>query len=118
MDIAGEFYDVAYSKWQGSWRMPTKEQCNELIEHCTSEWTSQNGVNGRRFTGKSGNSIFLPAAGYKWDHGLSDYNLEGHYWSSISYLGNLAYGLDFSDETITTNTDYRYVGQSVRPVRK
>ena len=32
----------------------------------TSEWTTENGVIGRRFTGPNGASIFLPAAGYSW----------------------------------------------------
>ena len=47
------------------WMMFTKEQAQELIDNTTYEWTTINGVNGRKFTSKTDSSkyIFLPAAG-------------------------------------------------------
>ena len=50
--------------------MPTMEHIGELFDNCTSEWTTLNGVNGYKFTGPNGNSIFLPAAGYRWEDSL------------------------------------------------
>ena len=55
-------YDVATANWGGSWRMPTLAEMKELINNCTWEWTTQNGVYGRKVTGPNGNSIFLPLA--------------------------------------------------------
>ena len=37
--------------WGRSWRTPTDAEWTELINNCTSTWTSQNGVNGRLVTG-------------------------------------------------------------------
>lgn len=57
-------YDVAHVKLSGKWRMPTESEYQELYNNCTSEWTTLNGINGRKFTStKNGKSIFLPAAG-------------------------------------------------------
>ena len=56
---------AAHVNWGGSWRMPTKEEQDELRNNCTWTWTSQNGVNGRLVTGPNGKSIFLPAAGVR-----------------------------------------------------
>ena len=55
--------DAASVNWGGNWRMPTQDEMQELLDNCTQVWTTQNGVNGRLFTGPNGNSIFLPAAG-------------------------------------------------------
>ena len=65
-DISGNSsYDAARTNWGGSWRLPTKAECQELLDNCKSEWTTVSGVRGRRFTSKkNGRSIFLPAAGY------------------------------------------------------
>ena len=119
-DIAGTQYDAATANWGSPWVMPNKEQMKEL-NNCASEWTTENGVNGRRFTGTNGASIFLPAAGYRWEPGLSDAGSYGGYWSSTlsESATNYAYELYFgSGYVYTGDIDRRYYGQSVRPVRK
>jgi len=65
-DIAGDArYDAAQANWGGAWRLPTKEEIDELIESCTSEWTTIDGVNGMLLTSKiNDQTIFFPAAGY------------------------------------------------------
>ena len=40
--INGSEYDVAHVKWSGSWRMPTNDQIEELVNHSTSTWTKYN----------------------------------------------------------------------------
>ena len=45
--------------------MPTDAEWRELLSNCTSSWTTRNGVGGRLYTARNGNSIFLPAAGYR-----------------------------------------------------
>ena len=110
--------DVAHVKWGGSWRMPTKAEQDELRNKCSWTWTAQNGVNGYRVTGPNGNSIFLPAVG--WRGGTVFYHTaNGHYWSSsLSNISDNARLLYFYDDSYLNelNNSLRYYGFSVRPV--
>ena len=114
--------DAATANWGSGWRMPSLDQIQELInsEYTTTTWTTQNGVNGRKITSNStGNSIFLPAAGYRNDTSLSNAGSDGYYWSRslyTSYSRN-ACGLYFSSDSILWSSGYRYYGRGVRPVR-
>jgi hypothetical protein len=56
--------DAARANWGGSWRMPTKEELNELLQKCTQELATINGIRGIRFVGSNGNSIFLRVGEY------------------------------------------------------
>ena len=110
--------DVASVKWGGNWRMPTTEEQQELINNCTWTWTTLNGVNGYRVTGPNGNSIFLPAAGYRGSTGALRQGSDGYYWSS-SFYGSLsypAYYLCFRSGYCDWHSLNRYYGHSVRPV--
>ena len=62
-DISGTAYDVIRTKWSGTWRMPTKEEFEELCLNCSWEDTEINGVKGKLVTGPNGNNIFLPCTG-------------------------------------------------------
>ncbi len=117
-DIAGTQYDVAHVKWGGSWVMPSHDQQVELLNNCTSTWTTENGVYGRRFTGSSGGSIFLPAAGFRSNGDLDDAGSDGYYWSSTQYpdYSNIAYYLGFHSGYAGWDNSSRSDGQSVRPV--
>ena len=120
-DIAGTQYDAATANWGSPWVMPNKEQMEELYNRCTSEWTTENGVKGRRFIGPNGASIFLPAAGTRWIDGLYDRGSHGYYWSSTLYesLEGSAWWLGFySGEVATYYTLGTFYGHSVRPVRR
>jgi len=111
--------DAAYVNWGSEWRMPTKTQQDELRTECTWTWTTQNGVNGRLVTGPNGNSIFLPAAGYRGDASLHLAGSGGYYWSRTLYTSspNYAYYLGFGSDSVDWYRYYRYVGQNIRPVR-
>ena len=111
--------DAARANWGGAWRMPTDAEFTELREQCTWTWTTQNGVNGYKVTSKSnGNSIFLPAAGYRDDSSLDDAGSYGDYWSSSLYTGSpyLAWGVYFDSSGVDRGYGSRYGGLSVRPV--
>lgn len=98
--------------------VPTIDQWQELTDKCKWEWVEQKGVNGYRVTSKTnGNSIFLPAAGYRYGTSLNDVGSGGDYWSSTLYTDDLycAWGVYFSSSNILRNY-YRCPGQSVRPV--
>ena len=114
--------DAVTANWGSGWQMPSIAQCQELINssYTTTTWTTQNGVNGRKITSKSnGNSIFLPAAGYRGDTSLSRAGSGGYYWSRSLRTDNSQYGcsLYFYSSSINPSYDGRYYGQSVRPVR-
>ena len=59
-DISGTQYDAATVNLGSDWRMPTKEQMQELLDKCTWEWTQINNINGYKVTAVNGNSIFIP----------------------------------------------------------
>ena len=116
-DISGDpVYDVARNKWGGTWRMPKKNELEELYEDC--EWVKQG--NGYKVTGPNGNSIFLPAAGcHNW-YGLEGVGSDCYYWSSTPYnneLQNCAYEIFCSGGYIGFGAGaMRCYGYSVRPV--
>lgn len=118
-DIAGmEEYDAATANWKAPWRMPTAEQYKELVNNCTSEWTTQNNAQGRKFTGSNGGSIFLPAAGNHWGSDFDSAKSRGWCWSSTPWDEDTAYCLNFLSGYASWNSgSLRGCGLSVRPVR-
>ena len=111
--------DAATANWGDDWRMPTDAEWTELQENCTWTWTTQNGVNGYQVASKTnGNSIFLPAAGYRYDTYLIDAGSGGYYWSSSLYTSRpySAWHIGFDSDGVRRRGSNRYNGQSVRPV--
>lgn len=116
--------DVAAEKWGGSWRLPTKEELQELIDNCSFKSMKVNGVLGMRIKGPNNNCIFLPAASYR----SSPYStiLAGYmcYWSSSlsdashlkAYCFDTYIGTVNKDFTMNVTSVSRYLGYSVRPV--
>ena len=113
--------DAARANWGGAWRMPTDAEWTELLENCTWTWTSDyngTGVAGRIVTSNiNGNSIFLPAAGYRYNDVLDGAGNLGYYWSSS--LGTTSVHVifvGFDSDGVGRGNGLRYSGQSVRPV--
>ena len=128
-NISGTSYDAARSKWGSSWRMPTIDEWCELRDYCTRTKDTVNGVKGTRITGKNGNSIFLPWAGWCVE-GYNDDNSPngkgyfydchwGNYWASTIYKGT-ANGGDWMllDWDIQVLDRYRENGLTIRAVWK
>jgi len=114
--------DAAAVNMGGSWRMPTKDELNELKTECTWTWTydyNDTGVAGQIVTSKTNdNHIFLPSAGYRRDSDLKDAVSYGYYWSSsinTSFL-DYAYRLYFGSAYVDWGSKERYCGYSVRGV--
>ena len=105
----------AYGK---SWRMPTREEQEELMSGCTWTWTDHDGIYGYEVSG-NGNTIFLPAAGY-WDGIIvSGFNASGGYWSSSLSQQDCrdAYAMSFRESGLGDKAFYnRYTGLPVRAV--
>lgn len=104
----------------GTWRMPTQYDFAELFNssYTTNEWTTVNGVNGRKVTSKiNGKSVFFPAAGNYGGTSLSDRGSSGSYWSSSWVSATNARGLYFYSSSVgPQNSDARRYGFSLRGV--
>lgn len=119
LEVLEAFDDAAHVNWGGAWRMPTADEMRELRDNCTHKWTTQNGVNGHLFTGANGNSLFLPAAGSRYEGEISGAGSYGYYWSSSLGTGNpyYAWRFGFSSEGFGMYSSYyRIYGFTVRPV--
>lgn len=111
--------DAATANWGEVWRMPSLEQFQELLNNCTTQWATINGVNGRLLTSTiNGETLFLPANGYL-DGSTLEGNGWGNYWSrtlDTSFPG-AAYYLNFGSGLVRTYALGRQYGFSVRAVR-
>ena len=102
-------------------RTPTKEEWEELINNTTVEWTTMNGVNGRKFTASNGDSLFLPAAGFHLGTAFLDADNYGHYWSATLVEDSplFAWSLNYSsDNQFVSGGCGHFYGLSVRAVRQ
>ena len=111
--------DAANVHMGGDWHIPTPEQVEELINNTTSNWITQDGVNGRLFTSKNGKFIFISASGEAWDGLVGGCGSCGSIWSSKLSTYGIYYGhsLYFSSKcAYLLSNEYRYLGFSVRGV--
>lgn len=119
-DISGNpEYDVARALWGSEWRVPTFNDLQELLDNCTWTQTVRNGVNGYLVTGRNGNSIFLPASGYRNGTSLAGGGSGGNYWSSEPHPNgdaSVACCLYLNGSERSLDMGLRYLGLSIRPV--
>lgn len=111
--------DVAKSMLGREWRIPTKEDMEELVEECEWKWTSLNGQLGWKVIGSNNNYIFLPASGAASSYRIAGVNELGRYWTATRDESNYsAYNLRFKDgtDTIVVVDDTRFYGRTIRPV--
>ena len=105
-------YEQAVSKFGSS--LPTKEQLEELKNSCNWTWNGS----GYKVTGPNGNSIVLPAAGYRYCNGDVDYvGSDGNVWSSTPDGSDDAWCLYFFSDEVGMDNDRRCGGLSVRLVQ-
>lgn len=121
-NIAGTSYDAATVNWGAPWQIPTLEQFKELEKNTTTQFVTENGINGKRFIGKNGRIIFMPTAGVfvgDWHQLLGE---AGFYWTANQYSGNsyYAWGYYFGFTDMRTFIDVEgneiFYGYTVRPV--
>ena len=116
--------DAATQIMGGKWRMPTKNEIQELLDNTDSEWVEDykgSGVNGRKFTSKTnGKSIFIPAAVNCLDGSVYYVGNYGYVWSSSlsTFYYSYAWNLGFGSSNCLMGGYSRYNGRSVRGVRK
>jgi len=105
-------YDDAMQKFGK--QLPTKEHWEELKNTCKWTWAD----NGYNVTGPNGNSIFLPASGYRYccDGKVYDVGTYGEYWSSEPRNSIYVYGCEFNWSEIGIYSINNCYGMSVRLV--
>ena len=110
--------DVASVKWGAIWHTPTKAEWEELFQNTTGVWVIRNGVRGLLFTALNGKTLFLPAAGYRWNDKLCHNGSSIHYWSSSLYtdLPYYAWSFRVDEENSLMYGSSRSYGKSVRAV--
>ena len=111
--------DAATANWGANWRMAREDEWQELRDNTTRTMTTQNGVKGLLYTASNGNSIFMPAAGYRYGTSIGNARNYGYYWTSslgTEYAYN-ARKIYFYSNNYYIYNDYRCYGMSVRAVR-
>lgn len=105
-------YEQAINKFGD--KLPTREQFEELINKCQWSWTGS----GYKVTGPNGNSITLPAAGYRDCSGsVGGVGSYGDYWSSTPEASDRAWNLYFGSRSVYMSYGSRCHGLSVRLVQ-
>jgi uncharacterized protein (TIGR02145 family) len=113
--------DVATQKLGDGWRMPTADEVRELIEKCEVREAVRNGCYGFEFVAPNNNTIFLPAAGYRYDTTRYNDGFEALYWSSSSLAGDNKHAMALfvnNHEKLIDSARYRYYGATIRPVKE
>lgn len=78
--------DAARAAWGGEWRMPTIQEYRELINHCSWEWVTMNGIKGILLTSNiNGNTLFFPAGGFISDSTPYYRGSNIYYWASTKH---------------------------------
>ena len=124
--------DPARQSLGASWRTPTVDEWETLLNEDMFEWKWEGNYKGRgvagmvvtsKVEGYEGNNIFLPAAGYRDEKGLIDYGTIGDYWTAslnktiyANYV-SLYMGANFGQVEIS-KFGSRSLGHSIRPVRE
>ena len=115
--------DAAAQLWGGTWRMPTIDEWNELINYCKWTKATKNGVEGYNVTG-NGNTIFIPLDGQYNGSDIIQKNETTVYWTSEPKpdgTNENAYGAvittDGNNHQFVNGTNLRYMGSVIRPVR-
>ncbi len=117
--------DAAVQNWGGTWRMPTIDEWNELINYCKWTKTTKDGVVGYNVTG-NGNTIFIPLSGQYNGSKISFKDHQALYWTSEGKTDAMdnntsAYGafitVDAKPYYYVSGSNDRYFGSLIRPVR-
>lgn len=111
--------DPVIANWGTKWRIPTVEEFEELNDETKCEWTWDATKKGYKVKGlKTGNSIFLPAAGSRNGMDLESAGAYGYYWlSSVQEsFPDRAFTFYFSKGGHDLGIAFRCLGRPVRAV--
>lgn len=123
--------DAAHVQWGGNWRMPSRDEIDELCDKCSREYMTDyngTGINCMKVTGPNGNFILLPMAGFydnelEKQKGLLYENTMCYFWGSRKELdkeravGCTAYYSEDKGKSVVTDCwPELYTGLNIRPV--
>ncbi len=120
-DISGvKGKDVARTHWGGKWRMPTKQECEELIANTSASYVEIDGFVYAKLTSKTNyRSIIFPLAGRKVRASHYDLFVNGTYWSSSpigrTKITSISF-LNWGPFIVSMGATPYYEGCCVRPV--
>lgn len=115
--------DTATSLWGSKWRMPTKQEIEDLRANCDETWVTNyenSGVNGRLYRGKgeySDNTVFFPAKGMLYEGEYQMPNEYAMYWTTTAE-GSDSYLYAFMNGMNGLYPQARSNSAAVRPVLK
>lgn len=115
-------YDAAHVILGGTWRMPTSDEFQELLDNCTKQWVdnyNSTGASGILFTSKKAGftdkTIFLPATG-EGQGSVLDNTSWTYYWTS-SWNGKPSqFYCDSGTGRYGMGYENSYYGMPIRPV--
>lgn len=108
--------DAAKTNWGGSWRLPSKEEAQELIDNTTCTWDENNGI--VTFTSNiNGKKLYVPCAGLAGE-GVGDEQEYGYFWTrDVDESDNTrAHALRCGKTVPGVITVERDLGLPIRPV--
>ena len=116
--------DAAAAQWGDSWVMPCHNQYEELLNKCTHQFVTINGVNGEKFTAPNGNNIFLPVTDFRNEQGYgytaseTPNEVNGYYWTATFAQNRYAYINQVSRYSDYAGLKYHEVeyGCAIRPI--
>ena len=114
--------DAAHVNMGGAWKMPTKDELEELFNNTTHKVETLNGVKGMMFTSKINDKrLFIPFAGYWYNGSFYAIGSDAYTWSSRVH-SSIVYrvtrlSLDFNGDVDVIYAD-RTCAFSVRGVFK
>lgn len=111
-DISGTDYDAARKILGSPWRMPTLAEYQELLTKCFWKEITYKNTLGYLVTGKNGNAIFLPGAGYKSDNAYKS----GYYIWTSTYYNNSEQTFAYCWHGSIMSNTRRHYGLTIRPV--
>lgn len=118
-DISGSASDAARKQWGGGWRIPTYNECKELVDKCTWNWAEYDGSVGFQVVGPNGKWIFFPAAGHWYGENRIGSGTMGRFWSSTPRRGDHTEAymvIMINAPEVDLGYFDRSVGCSIRPV--
>ncbi len=125
-NISGTENDAAHVILKNGWRIPTLEECDELLEKCGVESLQEGDFLLKKFTGSNGNYIIFPICGYMSLDKMVCVNKEGCYATATceyeeysgegwSHLGN--YCMMMSKNESFTGYGSPHLGLPIRAVK-
>ena len=109
--------DAASANWGWSWRLPSKEEVQELIAYTTCTYDGNNGI--FTFTSNiNGEKLYVPCAGIASATSINGEQGEAYFWTSdVDESDNSkAYALFCNGPHPSIRTFKRYSGLPIRPV--